>query len=345
MKKRGKLLVALVMVVMLVVGISLVYGGGEPEDVDEAYPTITWRFAHTGPPAHPYHVSAIAMKEYVEEQTQGNFTIELYDSSALGWERETLEGLQMGEIALTWTAAGPFAEFASAYDVFNLPFLFQSQEHMAKAINHPVTETLKDYAEDSGFYDLGRAGSAFRVPLTKDGPIQHPDDFRGMTFRPQPAPIFVETYEALGVEAVTTSFAELYSALQMGVVDGCENTPPSLVQMGFYEVTNHVTELPIMNAIAMLAVSKPLFDELPENYQQIILDAAEIAVETHEREMWSQVESYRAEMEDAGIEFTQPDPQPFIDATQGVRDKYLDRLSEQAPDLPDVVAGIEELAD
>mgnify|MGYP006306008703 CR=1 FL=1 len=152
-------------------------------DGESELPKVTWKLSHTTDPKSTYQVAAEAFKEYVEQKTDGRFKIDIHHSGVLGWEREVLEAMQIGTIEATIPALGPFAVFVPSYNVFNLPFTFQSAEHMLAAYNDPAMSKLTDAAKEVGLVVGVHFLPTFRYPLYGGRPIESVDDFQGLKFR------------------------------------------------------------------------------------------------------------------------------------------------------------------
>lgn len=305
-------------------------------------PTLTWKLSHTTAPDSPYNFGAMKFAEVVKEKSGGKFTIDIHHSGVLGWEREVLEAMQMGTIEITIPSLGPFAVFVPSFDVFNLPFMFKSVEHLQKAYKSPSVEKLKKDAEQYGFIVLEVGVPTFRYPLNSKKPIEKLEDFKGTKFRTMGTPAHIDAYKAMGANVTTTSFSELYSALQLGVVDGCENFYANLYTMKFHEVTKYLSDLPALNNAAALVVSKVKWDELPTEYQDILREAAAAGMAEMDAKALSMEEDARQKMVDAGIEFTHiEDITPFIEATQEVREKYLNEMEPWVREIAEEIMTME----
>lgn len=301
-------------------------------------PEVTWKFSHTGVPSHPYNISAEAFANYVKEKSDGKFIVKVYHSSTLGWETDVLDAMQLGTIEMTWAAIGPYAQYAPGYDMFNLPFIFETKKHMSNTFEKMDLKRLTDQSLKVGLIDLGFAGYSFRLPINNIRPITKPEDFVGVKFRTMGVPVHIDSYKAFGANVVTTAFAELYSAMQMGVVNGCENSYTSLEAMKFNEVAKYVTTLPILNNLCVLSVSKTAYDKLPAEYQKILWEAAKVASETYNKVGDELDASAIEKMQKAGNEFTEPDIAPFVKATQEVRDSYLAKMEPWVKEMVEEIA-------
>jgi len=307
-----------------------------------ATPQVKWLFSHTLPPGHPYNTSAVKMAEIVKEKSGGKFIIEVHHSGVLGWEREVLEAMQLGTIDMTWSAVGPFAVFVPCYNVFNLPFLFRDIDHMEKAFKSEAVKKLAKEAEKAGFIVMGLSAPVFRYPMNDLRPIETPQDFVGMKIRTMGVPAHIDTYKAMGANVTTTTFSELYTALQLGVVDGNENALSSLYSMKFYEVQKYITLIPVLTNNAILVVSKVKWDQLPAEYKQILREACTtVALDECSRGYIKMDEDAMQKMKEFGIKFNTPaDITPFVKATEPVRQKYLKEMPKWVAEVVDSIQRI-----
>ncbi|MBD3284642.1 DctP family TRAP transporter solute-binding subunit [Candidatus Uhrbacteria bacterium] len=333
------------MTLMLLLGAAVLFAGGQSEaatGAQQELPTVRWKLSHTTDPDGTYHKGALAFKEYVEDKTNGKLIIDIHHSGVLGWEREVLEAMQIGTIEATIPSLGPFAVFVPSYNVFNLPFTFQGPEHMLEAYKSPVMDKLKEAAEEEGFVVAEHFLPTFRYPLYGGHPVRSVDDFKGLKFRTMGVPAHIDTYKALGANVTSMAFKEVYSALQMGTVDGTENFYANLYTMKFHEQTKYISNLPILNNAAAFVFSKVAYDKLPEEYQKVLIEGAKVGSEHANEIALEEEQSALQAMLDAGIEKVFVDDfTPFIKATEAVSEKYL---AEMEPWVADVRAEIMALA-
>ena len=167
--------------------------------------------------------------------------VKIFPDGQLGTEREVLELLQIGSVAMTKVSAAVMANFAPEYEVLGVPYLFRDKGHLFQVLEGEVGRQLLLSSSDYWlrglcFYDAGS-----RSFYTKDKPIRRPEDLRGLKIRVMNHQMSVDMVNAMGGSATPMAFGELYTALQQGVVDGAENNPPSLVSSNHYEVCKYYT--------------------------------------------------------------------------------------------------------
>jgi tripartite ATP-independent transporter DctP family solute receptor len=280
------------------------------------------KLAHGLDPSHSVHQGMVYMAEKVYEKSDGHMRIDIYPSGQLGSERENVEMLQIGSLAITKVSAAIMESFAPSYRVFGLPYIFTSREHAQRVFDSEIgREILVDgeafWLRGLTFYDAGS-----RSFYTKDRPITHPSELRGLKIRVMPSPSAVNMIRTFGGSPTPISWGELYTALQGGVVDGAENNPPSFYLSHHYEVCKYYSINEHSTIPDVLLISTKIWNTLTPQEQQWLEEAArESAV--HQRELWMESEIHALKMvEEAGVQIIYPDKAPFIELVQPLYDAY-----------------------
>lgn len=226
-------------------------------------------FGHGFSESSIHHKAAVDFKERVEEQTDGQIQVHVFHSGQLGSAREMFEGLQLGSLEMTWVPTARISGFAPQLQYFDLPFVFEGYEDLENEIDGQLGEQLLATLEEQGVKGLGFYIDGFKY-MTTDKPITSIDDFKGLKFRTMESDIVMQFYRALGADPVPIDYAEVYSALQMGAIDGQENPPILIQDMKFYEVQNNLTKSDHAVLAGVLLASQAWFDGLDPELQEII---------------------------------------------------------------------------
>ncbi|GAH47093.1 unnamed protein product [marine sediment metagenome] len=132
------------------------------------------------------------------------------------------------------------------------------------------------------------------------------------------SPILIETFNTLGAQATPMAFGELYSALQMGVVDGAETDHLDLLYEKFHEVTKYVSYTNHMFLVIALIFSKKMFDKLPQDIQAAVLKAGQASVVAEREAMDVLTASALTELKELGLEFYEVDKNLFREKVEQV---------------------------
>lgn len=280
------------------------------------------KLGHGLAPSHSVHQGMVYMAERVSEISDGHMRIDIYPSEQLGSERENLEMLQIGSLAITKVSAAVLESFAPSYRVLNLPYIFTSREHTERVLDSDIGHEILMDGEEFWLRGLAFYDSGSRSFYTKDRPINQPEDLRGLKIRVQPSPSAVNMIRAMGGSPTPISWGELYTALQGGVVDGAENNPPSFYLSNHFEVARYYSLNEHSTVPDVLLISTKIWNTLTEEEQGWLQEAATESVD-YQRKLWAESERHSLEMaEAAGVEIIYPDKQPFIDIVQPLYEQF-----------------------
>jgi tripartite ATP-independent transporter DctP family solute receptor len=198
-------------------------------------------------------------------------------------------------------------------DMYSLPFLFKNEAHFWWFLAQPQAADLAKQMEDKGIKIIGYIDSGSRNFFTQK-PVRTPDDLKGQKIRVMASPVMVNTMKSLGATGVPVAWAELYTALQTGVVDGAENNHPSVVAKKFYEVSKFYTLDEHMRIPDVIAMSMKLWNQLNPDQQRAALEAG-ARTQAYMRGAWkiSEVKDLQA-LKSNFTEIISPDKGPFVKA-------------------------------
>lgn len=276
---------------------------------------IVMKVAHNGNEKHPHQAGFEKFKEFLENETKGAVEVQIFPNEQLGSEEEASQMVKLGLLsASAASAGGGLASFVSEAELFNLPFIFRDMEHFYRVLDGPIGQQVARAIEKKlNCVVLGYWFSGIRNAWNSKRPILGPEDLKGLKIRVMSSPILLETFNALGAQATPMAFGELYSALQMGVVDGAETDHIDLLYEKFHEVTKHVSYTNHMFLAVALIFSKKQFDRLPPDIQQAVLKAGRASVMVQREVMETRTASALEELKKLGLEFYEVDKKPFRD--------------------------------
>ncbi len=233
---RARTLAAWLAVPLALIAWGVIRGATSP-----AEQATVLRLGHALNQQHPVHRGMAVFATEVRRLSGGTLRVDLYADAKLGSERELLELVQIGSLAMTKVSAGQLEAFSPEFSLFSLPYLFDDRAHFWRFALSADGEALLDASRPARlqgltFYDAG--ARSFYLGKGVARTVRTPDDLRGLSLRVQPSPTAIAMVEALGAKPVPIPFGELYSALDTGTVDGAENNPPSLYTSRQYEVAS-----------------------------------------------------------------------------------------------------------
>lgn len=299
---------------------------------------ITLRSSDTHPDGYPTVEGVKAMAAEVKEKSGGRICIEVFPSSQLGEEKDTIEQTQFGVIDMVRASFGSFNDIVPVTQLMSLPYLFRSEEHQHAVLDGPIGEEIARAFEEKDLIALAYYDGGARNFYNSQKPIQSVEDLKGMKFRVMQNDVFVDMMAALGANATPMPYGEVYSSIQTGVIDGAENNFPSYDSSGHAEVAKYFTLDQHLMVPELVAVSKIAWDKLSPEDQEIMRTAARNSA-TVQRRLWAEQEKASEEkVVAAGAEVIKDvDKTAFIEAMAPVYEKYV-----TTPEAQDLVKRIQE---
>ncbi|MCQ4289422.1 TRAP transporter substrate-binding protein [Pseudomonas stutzeri] len=288
-----------------------------------AQAATTLKMAEVHPAGYPTVVAMENLGKKLEDATDGELKYRMFSGGVLGSEKEVVEQLQIGAVQMTRVSLGTLGPVVSDVNAFNMPFVFRDHEHMRKVIDGEIGQELLDKITESEFNMVGLAwmDGGVRNIYTKE-PVRSIEDLKGMKIRVIGNPLFIDTLNAMGAQGVAMDTAEIFSALQTGVVDGAENNPPTLLEHNHYRTAKHYTLTGHLILPEPIVMSKTAWNKLTPEQQELVKTYAKEA-QQEERKLWDEKSASSEEkLKAAGVEFIEVDKKPFYDATAPVREKY-----------------------
>ena len=197
---------------------------------------IVIKFSHVVAVDTPKGKGAERFKQLAEERTKGRVKVEVYPNSALFKDGEEMEALQLGSVQLLAPSLAKFGPLGvREFEVFDLPYIFDSYAELHKVTEGPVGAALFKKLEAKGIVGLAYWDNGFKE-MSANKPIRVPADYKGLKMRIQSSKVLGDEMKALGAIPQVMAFSEVYQALQTGVVDGTENPPSNFYTQKMHEV-------------------------------------------------------------------------------------------------------------
>ena len=197
------------------------------------------RISHAQSETHPEHLGLLAFKEYVEENLGDKYEVQIFPNEILGAAQRAIELTQTGAIDFVVAGTANLETFASVYEIFSMPYLFDSVEaYHETMMDIDYMEQIYESTDEAGFRVMTWYNAGTRSFYAKT-PIETPDDLKGKKIRVQQSPASVAMTQAFGAAASPMSFGEVYTAIQQGVIDGAENNELALTNNKHGEVAKY----------------------------------------------------------------------------------------------------------
>lgn len=301
-------------------------------------------YANTVADSNPQAINAKYMAERMKELSGGRIEMTVFNNNKLGAFSDCFQQMQQpnGTVQMGDVSSASVTQFSNLYTPFALPFLFKDKEQSFNYFDNG--ETVKAIEEqflaDTNVRVLGYFYNDARALTNSKTAVSKPADMKGLKLRVMTSDVYIKTFEALGAAPVSMQFSELFSALQQGAVDGQDNGLILSMDSKFNEVQGYYTDLGHVQDTSVIFISESFYQSLPEDLQQVVVQAAQEAVAKERQDYADKLDSYLEEMKktmDVTI-LTDEQRAEFKETCQSVYDWY--RKSYPDYDLDNIMADI-----
>ena len=242
-----------------------------------AQQTITMRIAHAQPTTHGYQIWAEKFRDELKAQVGNRIDVKIFPNAQLGKETEYIEGMKLGTI--DGSVFGRHGQIDPRLDVLNLPMIYRDDAHIDAVLRQgkPIQLQLDQMMYDKGFKVLGWGELGFRHVTTKTAPVRKAADLKGVDIRIPTVDPWIVAFKAWGANPTPIDFAELYSALQQGVVKAQENPPEIIFTSKIYEVQKYLNLTSHANIPSQMVLSRAYWEKLPKDLQDAVMKAATVS--------------------------------------------------------------------
>jgi C4-dicarboxylate-binding protein DctP len=210
----------------------------------------------------------------VNKELNGKLCVEVYPNSTLFGDSKELEALLLGDVQFLAPSLSKFGSYTKKYGVFDLPFIFKDMDAAMRFTSSKTGKDLLNAMEDKGLVGLGYWMSGMKY-FSANKPLLVPTDATGLKFRVQTSDVAKAMIAAMGATPQPMAFAEVYGALQTGVVDGQENTWSNIYTKKFFEVQDSTTETAHQALVYLFMTSKEFLDSLDADTRAKLIDIAD----------------------------------------------------------------------
>ena len=304
--------------------------------------SYTWKLGYNTVEDSVRGVAAKKFKEIVEEKTNGRIKIEIYPAETIGTAQEMVEAVKVGAQDFQMVGNGTFSPVVDEYNLFSVPFMFNSAEEGLAFSESEVAQRWADKAFERGYKILATYDLGFNQITNNVRPIRKPEDLEGVLLRTNPADrLNIQVFKQLGASISTMSYSEIYMGLQTGVVDGQFNPLDAIYETKFHEVQDYLTMINLQWYAFMLSMTEKTWSGLDNETQAILLDAAKQASEFAKDYTTEKTEEYLGLVEDEFEEITFITPEEKVAFVEKLQPIY-EELREKYEDLPDMEKWLED---
>jgi len=233
---------------------------------------IVIKYSHVVADQSPKGQAALKFKELAEKKFPGVVEVQVFPNSQLYGDGKEMEALLLGDVQIIAPSLAKFGKYTKKLQVFDLPFLFDNIQAVDRFQDGPVGQALLNSMTDKGIKGLGYLHNGMKQ-LSANKPLRTPADAKGLKFRIQSSDVLEAQFKAVGANPQKLAFAEVYQALQSGVVDGTERPWSNTYTKKFHEVQKYIMESDHGVLDYMVVTNAGWWNGLPPNIRKGLNEA------------------------------------------------------------------------
>jgi tripartite ATP-independent transporter DctP family solute receptor len=265
----------------VVAAVFALAGWAVPVAAGTAFPKMDVKLGHSGVVDMSYHKGSVKFAELMKERTGGAITVHVFPANQLGSEKDMVEQVKNGIIHIALTGPSMLAQFKGwgPIGVLSMPYVLKGSTEdelnpkLIKLARGPLMADLNERAakeSDIRILDMGWwYGERHLTSKTKQ--VVKPEDVKGLKIRTMDSPVAKAALASLGAATTPMAVSELYTALQLGVVEGQENPLNTIYSHKFYEVQKYVALTGHMAMNLILVTNEKFFQSLSPELREIFV--------------------------------------------------------------------------
>ncbi|HTN64699.1 MAG TPA: TRAP transporter substrate-binding protein [Burkholderiaceae bacterium] len=297
-----------------------------------AHADKTLKMAYALSTSSHYGAGGEAFSKSIEAAAGGNFKIQQFPNSALGGEREVIEGLQLGTIDLAIVSTGATLNFVPKTGVFDIPFLFRDLGHARKVLDGEIGQKLLAEFPKRGLVALAWGEQGFRQLTNNVRPVAKPEDAKGLKVRTTENPIHIAAFRQLGVLATPMAWPEVATALQQGTIDGQENPLSVIVSAKLPQMQKYLSLTAHVYGPALILMSPNVYDSLSAADKAKFKSAGQQAAAAMRDYVDTVEKSGIEEVKKQGMQVNAVDHAAFVKAVEPVYPQYYKQFGKDLVD-------------
>jgi C4-dicarboxylate-binding protein DctP len=240
----------------------------------------------------PKGQAALKFKELAEKYLPGKVEVQVFPNSQLFGDGKEMEALVLGDVQIIAPSLAKFAKYTPKLQVFDLPFLFDDMAAVDRFQASPKGQELLNSMTKKGIKGLGYLHNGLKQ-LSANKPLYMPADAKGLKFRIQSSDVLEAQFKAVGGNPQKLAFAEVYQALQTGVVDGTENPWSNIYTKKFYEVQKYIMDSNHGLLDYMVIANAAWWDKLPADIKAGLTKAMNESIAYGNKIAFTEDDDYR----------------------------------------------------
>jgi TRAP-type transport system periplasmic protein len=301
---------------LLTVGSTAIAGAvvGAPFIARAQEAEFTYKYANNLPESHPMNMRAREMAAAIKAETNGRFDLQIFPSSQLGSDTDTLSQVRSGGVEFFTLSGLILSTLVPAASINGIGFAFPDYPTVWKTMDGELGAYVRQQIAKANLVAMDKIwDNGFRQTTSSTKPINTPEDLKGFKIRVPVSPLWTSMYKAFEAAPTSINFNEVYTALQTKVVDGQENPLAIISTAKLHEVQKYCSLTNHMWDGFWFLANRRAWERLPQDVRAIVAKHINAAAEKEREDVAKLNATLQQDLAAKGMVFNQPDPAPFRD--------------------------------
>lgn len=290
------------------------------------------KLSYVVPKTHSYGAGVEFLEKWLEENSGGKIKLKGYPDGLLGAEVQSISSAKGNVIQLAVVSTAAAATTVPEFGLFDMPYLFRTHAEADAILDGEIGTSVLAKLEQNSLVGLCYWENGFRHVTNNKHPVTKLEDFAGLKIRTIENPVFIDTFNTLGANAVPMAFTEVYSALETGAIDGQETPHNSIYTSRFFEVQKYGSETGHIYGAAVVLASKDFWDQLNDDERRLLKNGCEEARTFERKKNRDDDPKLKEALVSEGMEVNDLAPEEVTRiqaALKPVYDKHADRIGRE----------------
>ena len=284
--------------------------------------------------------AAEAINQQLRAATHGRAGLTLHPSGMYHGkkmdEMVIIEQVRKGEAQMGLVTCSPLTNISPDFEVFDLPFLFQTYEQADRVLEGTIGQKLLKSLEARGLVGLGTLEVGFRV-FSSSVPLPTLADFRGKRVRVMQSSTAIQMARQLGCEAVPAPVDRIYQMGKEGYIDAADRTYPTYWDFKLYEVQRYITESRHSYTMKVIIMNKEAYEQLDDEARQSLRKIVKAVELTQRKQQRLDDQRVKLECRKVGIQIYELGPEETAHFAEACKPLYVEYQKLRGPELVDAI--------
>ncbi|GJE61255.1 TRAP transporter substrate-binding protein [Methylobacterium trifolii] len=320
---------------MLAAGSTAVLGGliGAPHVARAQKAEFVYKYANNLPDTHPMNIRAREMSAALKAETNGRFELQVFPSSQLGSDTDTLSQIRSGGVEFFTISPLILSTLVPAASINGIGYAFPDYDAVWKAMDGDLGAYVRGQIAKANLVAMDKIwDNGYRQTTSSVKPIASPEDLRGFKIRVPPSPLWTSMFKAFDAAPTSINFNETYSSLQTKIVEGQENPLAVIATAKFNEVQKYCSMTNHMWDGYWFLANRRAWERLPADLRTVVARHIDAAGMKEREDVAKLNATLQGELSGKGLTFNKPDPEPFREKLRkaGFYAEWKGRYGEEA---------------